>query len=114
MFVAASQTAHGQKVSQLAEQRVCSGIVRVVRRAGDRIMRVMLQTRYAAPWLLVPVLAFSALAGPLAHAQSVAIYSAGSLRAVVAGLQRELASSYGIEVTPTFGGSGLLRERIEH
>lgn len=45
--------------------------------------------------------------------QTVEIYSAGSLRGVVAALTREAAASYHIRVKATFGGSGALRERIE-
>lgn len=45
--------------------------------------------------------------------QTVEIYSAGSLRGVVAELAREAAASYHIDVKATFGGSGALRERIE-
>jgi molybdate transport system substrate-binding protein len=45
--------------------------------------------------------------------QTVEIYSAGSLRGVVAELTREAAASYHIDVKASFGGSGALRERIE-
>lgn len=45
--------------------------------------------------------------------QTVEIYSAGSLRGVVAELSREAAARYHIYVKATFGGSGALRERIE-
>jgi ABC-type molybdate transport system substrate-binding protein len=54
-----------------------------------------------------------AITAPLAQAaDTVEIYSAGSLRGVVADLARQ-ASAFNIEVKPTFGGSGSLRERIE-
>lgn len=43
----------------------------------------------------------------------VEIYSAGSLRGVVGDLAKEAQSAWNIEVKPTFGGSGLMRERIE-
>ena len=46
-------------------------------------------------------------------ADTVAIFAAGSLRAVVGELAREASVSYNIDVKPTFGGSGSLRERIE-
>jgi molybdate transport system substrate-binding protein len=46
-------------------------------------------------------------------AVSVEVYSAGSLRGVVTELSRESATQLGTEVKATFGGSGLLRERIE-
>jgi ABC-type molybdate transport system substrate-binding protein len=48
-----------------------------------------------------------------ASAESVEIFSAGSLRNVVAELGKSVSSEYGIEITPSFGGSGLMRERIE-
>jgi molybdate transport system substrate-binding protein len=49
----------------------------------------------------------------VAQGQAVEIYSAGSLRGVVAELERAMSAEYGIKLTPTFGGSGLMRERIE-
>jgi ABC-type molybdate transport system substrate-binding protein len=45
--------------------------------------------------------------------ETVAIFSAGSLRGVVGELAKEAAATYNIEVQPSFGGSGSLRERIE-
>jgi ABC-type molybdate transport system substrate-binding protein len=53
-----------------------------------------------------------ALAPALVHAESVQILAAGSLRRVVGDLTAE-AKAMGIEVRSDFGGSGLLRERIE-
>lgn len=62
----------------------------------------------------IPIaLAFGAMTSGVAHAQSVEIYAAGSLRGVVAGLTAEAGAALKIGVTPTFGGSGALRERIE-
>jgi molybdate transport system substrate-binding protein len=52
-------------------------------------------------------------AGNAQAANGVEIYAAGSLRGVVAELSRESAAQLGTEVKGTFGGSGLLRERIE-
>ena len=60
--------------------------------------------------LLIGATGLTSLAG--AAAESVEIYSAGSLRGVVAGLAKE-ASAFNIEIKATFGGSGSLRERIE-
>ena len=54
-----------------------------------------------------------ASAATLASAESVEIFSAGSLRGVVTELSKEMAADYNIEVKPSFGGSGSLRERIE-
>jgi len=49
----------------------------------------------------------------VARAETVEIFAAGSLRGVVGELAKEAAVSYNIDVKPTFGGSGSLRERIE-
>lgn len=48
-----------------------------------------------------------------AEAQSVEIYAAGSLRAVVNEAAQAVQADFNIEVKPTFGSSGTLRERIE-
>jgi molybdate transport system substrate-binding protein len=45
--------------------------------------------------------------------ETVEIFSAGSLRGVVGELAKEAAATYNIEVKPSFGGSGAMRERIE-
>jgi molybdate transport system substrate-binding protein len=52
-------------------------------------------------------------AATLASAEPVEIFAAGSLRGVVAELAKEVAGNYNIEVQPSFGGSGSMRERIE-
>ncbi|HYM27783.1 MAG TPA: substrate-binding domain-containing protein [Steroidobacteraceae bacterium] len=54
----------------------------------------------------------SMLAGA-APADTVEIYSAGSLRVVWTEVAAQAGPALNIEVKPTFGGSGLLRERIE-
>ena len=55
-----------------------------------------------------------AAAAPMARAsETVEIYSAGSLRGVVTELAKETNAAFNIELKPTFGGSGSLRERIE-
>jgi len=46
-------------------------------------------------------------------ADSVTIYAAGSLRGVVTELANEAGPALGIEIKPSFGGSGSMRERIE-
>jgi molybdate transport system substrate-binding protein len=65
----------------------------------------------------LPLLAAAAIgiiaATSLARAETVEIYSAGSLRGVVNDLTGEAASAFDIEVKASFGGSGSLRERIE-
>jgi ABC-type molybdate transport system substrate-binding protein len=73
-------------------------------------MSPTLLARLASTLMLVAYTAGAALA----QSQSIEVYSAGSLRNVVAELAKQMTAGYGIEVKPTFSGSGLLRERIEH
>jgi molybdate transport system substrate-binding protein len=54
-----------------------------------------------------------ALTAGTVRAETVAIYAAGSLRGVVTELATEAGATFGIEVKPSFGGSGAMRERIE-
>jgi len=55
-----------------------------------------------------------AISAPLAQAaDTVEIFSAGSLRGVVGDLAKQASAAFNIEIKPTFGGSGSLRERIE-
>ena len=55
-----------------------------------------------------------AITAPLAQAaDTVEIFSAGSLRGVVGDLAKQASAAFNIEIKPTFGGSGSLRERIE-
>jgi molybdate transport system substrate-binding protein len=58
-------------------------------------------------------LAVSAVAGGPARADNVDVFAAGSLRGVVTALAKEAGPALTIEVTPSFGGSGTMRERIE-
>ena len=53
-----------------------------------------------------------ALGCSAAHAETVEVFSAGSLRGVVGDLGKA-AAAFGVEVKPSFGGSGAMRERIE-
>lgn len=62
--------------------------------------------------MLAAVLLVSAAAAS-AHAETVEIFAAGSLRKVVADLGTEASSTLGITVKGSFGGSGSMRERIE-
>jgi len=64
------------------------------------------------PLLATLALVTMGMAGQ-ARAETIEIYAAGSLRAVVTSLIKEAGSPGAIEVKPTFGGSGNLRERIE-
>ena len=51
--------------------------------------------------------------GSEARAEPVQVYAAGSLRGVVTAIAAR-AAKMGIEVRPIFGGSGALRDQIEH
>jgi molybdate transport system substrate-binding protein len=64
---------------------------------------------------LLPALALLAwvAACPAAQPEPVRIFAAGSLRGVVTELAAEAGPALGIEVQPSFGGSGSMRERIE-
>lgn len=77
------------------------------RKAGRRVTGPRLTT-------LAVVMACATAPGAAAAApETVEIFSAGSLRGVVNDLAAEVAPGLNIEVKATFGGSGLLRERIE-
>jgi molybdate transport system substrate-binding protein len=64
---------------------------------------------------LLPALGLWALAAvsPSAQPEPLVIFAAGSLRGVVTELAAEAGSALGVEVQPSFGGSGAMRERIE-
>jgi len=64
-------------------------------------------------WVRIWAVAAAALASQAAHSEVVEIFSAGSLRGVVADVSKD-AALFGAEAKPTFGGSGALRERIEN
>ena len=64
----------------------------------------------AALWLVV---GSGTVISTARAAETVEIYSAGSLRGVVGELAKEAGPALGIEVKSSFGGSGLMRERIE-
>jgi molybdate transport system substrate-binding protein len=55
----------------------------------------------------------SAMVVGVARAETVEIFAAGSLRGVVGDLAKEAGAALSIEVKPSFGGSGSMRERIE-
>jgi molybdate transport system substrate-binding protein len=57
------------------------------------------------------LLGAAALAG--AQSPTLEIYAAGSLRGVVTDTAEAVRAAYHIEIKPTFGSSGTLRERIE-
>jgi molybdate transport system substrate-binding protein len=55
-----------------------------------------------------------AITAPLAQAaDTVEIFSAGSLRGVVGDLAKQAGAAFNIDIKPSFGGSGSMRERIE-
>jgi ABC-type molybdate transport system substrate-binding protein len=63
---------------------------------------------------LTAVLAIvSACPAVAAAPETVEVFSAGSLRAVWTDIAQQAPAALGIEVKPSFGGSGLMRERIE-
>jgi molybdate transport system substrate-binding protein len=47
-----------------------------------------------------------------ADAPAVRLYSAGSLRAAMTDIGKAFLEAYGVAVEPTFGGSGLLKDRL--
>lgn len=63
--------------------------------------------------MLAAAASLASMLAVAAPADSVEIYSAGSLRAVWTELAAQAGPALNIAVKPTFGGSGLLRERIE-
>jgi molybdate transport system substrate-binding protein len=65
----------------------------------------------AVLWLVV--LSSGTVASPARAAETVEIFAAGSLRGVVTELAKEAGPVLDIDVKSSFGGSGLMRERIE-
>jgi molybdate transport system substrate-binding protein len=58
------------------------------------------------------VFLFAAFSAAAANAPAVRLYAAGSLRAAMADMVKAYSEAYGVTVTPTFGGSGLLKNRL--
>ena len=69
------------------------------------------RTKLAPTIALLPLLAVARTTQ--AAPETVEIFSAGSLRAVWNDVAKEAAPAMGIDVKSNFGGSGLMRERIE-
>lgn len=65
------------------------------------------------PAVLCFVAASAAGVSSARAAETVEIFAAGSLRGVVGELAQEAGPALGIEVKSSFGGSGMMRERIE-
>lgn len=61
---------------------------------------------------LAGVLAISA-APLVVNAEPVSLYAAGSLRTALGEVASDFSAAHGAEVSPSFGPSGLMRERIE-
>jgi molybdate transport system substrate-binding protein len=68
---------------------------------------------WARIWLLLGAAAGGASFAVPARAETISLYSAGSLRHAVAALVKEAGLPADVEVKSTFGGSGSLRQRIE-
>src|SRR5580698_9941702 len=58
-------------------------------------------------------LLFAAISASAADAPTVRLHAAGSLRAAMTDIAKAFSEAYGVTVTPTFGGSGLLKDRLE-
>jgi len=58
-------------------------------------------------------MAFMVSAIPVAQEAPVRLYAAGSLRAAMTDVAQSFTAAGGTQINPTFGASGLLRERIE-
>jgi ABC-type molybdate transport system substrate-binding protein len=57
-------------------------------------------------------LIFAAFSAVAAGAPTVRLHAAGSLRAAMTDIAKAYSEAYGVTVTPTFGGSGLLKDRL--
>ncbi len=68
-----------------------------------------LMIRCGAALTALMLAAFSAIA---ANAPAVRLHAAGSLRAAMTDIAKAYSEAYGVTVTPTFGGSGLLKDRL--
>ena len=70
--------------------------------------------RILAPSAVLWLVVASVTVASAAHAaETVEIFAAGSLRGVVGELAKEAGPALDIEVKSSFGGSGMMRERIE-
>jgi molybdate transport system substrate-binding protein len=64
-------------------------------------------------WAGLTVLVLAALSAAAADAPAVRLHAAGSLRAAMTDIAKAYSEAYGVTVTPTFGGSGLLKDRLQ-
>jgi molybdate transport system substrate-binding protein len=63
-------------------------------------------------WLGLTVAVLAAFSASAADAPTVRLHAAGSLRAAMSDIAKAYSEAYGVTVTPTFGGSGLLKDRL--
>jgi molybdate transport system substrate-binding protein len=56
---------------------------------------------------------FAVFSAAAADAPAVRLYSAGSLRAAMTDIGKAFSEAYGVALEPTFGGSGLLKDRLD-
>lgn len=64
-------------------------------------------------WMGLTALVLAAFSAAAADAPAVRLHAAGSLRAAMTDIAKAYSEAYGVTVTPTFGGSGLLKDRLE-
>jgi molybdate transport system substrate-binding protein len=64
-------------------------------------------------WVVLTAMLITALGAAAADAPTVRLHAAGSLRAAMADIAKAYSEAYGVAVTPTFGGSGLLKDRLQ-
>jgi|HubBroStandDraft_4_1064222.scaffolds.fasta_scaffold83734_2 molybdate transport system substrate-binding protein len=64
-------------------------------------------------WVGSTALLFAAFSAAAADAPTVRLHAAGSLRAAMSDIAKAYTDAYGVAVAPTFGGSGLLKDRLE-
>jgi molybdate transport system substrate-binding protein len=63
-------------------------------------------------WLGLMAVALGVFSAASAEAPTVRLHAAGSLRAAMTDIAKAYSEAYGLTVTATFGGSGLLKERL--
>jgi molybdate transport system substrate-binding protein len=64
-------------------------------------------------WVGLTALVLTAFSAAAADAPTVRLHAAGSLRAAMSDIAKAYTDAYGTAVAPTFGGSGLLKDRLE-
>ena len=64
-------------------------------------------------WVGLTALVLGAFSAAAADSPQVRLHAAGSLRAVMLDIAKAYSEAYGVAVVPTFGGSGLLKDRLE-